>query len=94
MRLMKVALVEEHNGVALAVGDVQGRELLVGDDVVLVSTRGARELARIAGILPDYPGDRQFDRGPVGYRVKVILRRRDPGFPHQEIDALEEPATA
>lgn len=90
MRVFRVSRIEKMGTVAVYTGVVEGQRLIVGDEVFLVSSDGERDEAHIAAIIPDYQGDREFDVGPVGKRVKITCRRRAPTFVDDDVVGFEK----
>lgn len=94
MRVLKVEQVVQQGPMHLLLGVVENEKITVGQSVVVVSSGGARDSGMISGIMPNYEGPKEFDEGSPGKSVKVMLRRKTPLFPNEEIVALEKAPAA
>jgi hypothetical protein len=90
MQVLKVEKVVMQGPMPVLFGVVENEKIVVGQSVVAVSSGGARDSAMITGVMPDSPGSKEFDEGSPGKAVKVVLRRRNPAFPNEDIVALEK----
>jgi len=88
MQLLRIDDIEEHGPVAWFFGTVENQDIIVGQDVVVVSVDGQRDPGMITGIMPNYEGQKSFDQGAVGDPVKVVVRRKAPSFPNAQAASL------